>query len=147
MPDTSLVFSVGFPVDDEGIQMKSQLFLALSFILQLPIAHAQEACEFEGAIVIADDYANTYLGTVAGKSDAESLFNKEGDYGSANGLDSVWNTNGTFGNEHSIYSARNPQTPSPPMILKDGRVVAYLTANESIANAISLESLKERCSR
>ena len=120
--------------------------LALSLVAQLPIAHAQDACELEGAIIIADDYTNTYLGSVTNQSDAESIFNEDGDYGSANSLDSIWNTNGMFGSEHSVYSPRNPQTPSPPMILKDGRVVAYLTVNVSIENAISLELLKERCS-
>ena len=120
--------------------------VALSFVAQLPLAHAQDACEFEGAIIIADDYTNTYLGSITNKSDPESIFNEEGEYGSAMSLDSIWNTNGLFGDEHSVYSPRNPQTPSPPMILKDGKVVAYLTVNMSIESAISLALLTERCS-
>ncbi len=50
-----------------------------------------------------------------------------------------------FGSEHSVYSPRNPRTPSPPMILKDGKVVAHLTVNMSVERAISLASLTERC--
>jgi hypothetical protein len=113
---------------------------------QWSIGHAEDRCRFEGAMIIADDYTNTYLGSVGSKSDAESVFNEEGSYGSATSLDSVWNTKGIFGSEHSIYSARNPRTPSPPMLMKDGMVVAYLTDNLSIRDGISLESLTERCS-
>jgi hypothetical protein len=120
--------------------------VALSFVAQLPIAHAQDVCEFEDAVIIADDYTNTYLGSITDKSDAQSIFNENGVYGRANSLDSIWNTNGVFGSEHSVYSPRNPRTPSPPMILKDGKVVAYLTVNMSIERAISLASLTGRCS-
>jgi hypothetical protein len=126
--------------------MRYACAIALSFAAQLSIVHAEDRCGFEGAMIIADDYTNTFLGTVSSKFDAESIFSEEGDYGSATSLDSVWNMHGIFGSEHSIYSARNLKTPSPPMILKDGQVVAYLTDNASIRNAISLESLIERCS-
>lgn len=121
--------------------------VALSFVILLPRAHAQEACEFEGGMIIADDYSGTFLGSISGKSVADSIFNENGEYGSADGVDSIWNPRGAFGSEHGVYSPNNPRTTSPPGIFKDGKVVAYLTVNESIANAISLESLKQRCSK
>jgi hypothetical protein len=116
--------------------MRTASFAALTTLLVVAVtgAHGQDdLCAIvDGAQLIAQDNENTYLGRIANQYDSESIFNEYGSYGSEYNSDSIWNEYGTFGGKYSTYSPHNPHTSSPPMIVKNRRVIGYLSANKSI---------------
>jgi hypothetical protein len=98
-----------------------------------------------GARIIAQDDDNTFLGKITSKFDGESIFNEFGSYGSEFSDKSIWNRFSRFGSEFSSYSPFNRFATTPPMIIKSGEVIAYLSANRSLRGAISPNLLKALC--
>ncbi len=120
--------------------------LALILILLPPCAYAEEVCDLvSGAVLIAQDDENTYLGKITNAYDSESIFNEYGKYGSEYNSASIWNQYATFGSEYSSYSPHNSYTSTPPMIIKNGRILGYLSANRNIESSISPNLLKALC--
>lgn len=95
--------------------------------------------------MLAQDGKNTYLGRITNSYDSESIFNDYGTYGSAYNSSSIWNQYATFGSEYSSHSATNQYTTTPPMIVKNRRIIGYLSANTSIRASISPNLLKALC--
>ena len=93
------------------------------------------------SFIIAQNYNHTFLGKICNPYDIDSIFNEEGDYGSSASFLSIWNELGYFGNKYGIYSPFNSLTSTPPMIIKDGSIIGYLTVNKSIIGGISPYSL------
>lgn len=125
--------------------MKS-LALALVFAAAVTPCAANDVCDVvKGAILLAQDDSNTYLGKITNGYDAESIFNEYGSFGSEYSSTSVWNKYGNFGSEYSSYSPHNSYTSTPPMIVKNRKVVGYLTANKSIQPSITPNLLKALC--
>lgn len=111
-----------------------------------PHANAEEVCDIvKGASLIAQDDKNTYLGKITNSYDSDSIFNEYGTYGSEYNSLSIWNKYATFGNESSSYSPHNNLSSTPPMIIKKGKVIGYLSTNKSINNSISPNLLKALC--
>jgi len=109
-------------------------------------ATAEEVCDIvRGAVIIAQDGNNTFLGKITNSFDSQSIFNEFGKYGSEFSSKSIWNEFSTFGNEFNSYSPFNELSPSPPMIIKGGKILGYLTANKSIKSSISPNLLKALC--
>jgi hypothetical protein len=109
-------------------------------------ASSEEVCDIvSGSILIAQDDKNTYLGKISSASDLESIFNEYGNYGSPYNSSSIWNQYGTFGSEYSQYSPHNSYTSTPPMIIKNKKILGYLTANKSIKSSITPNLLKALC--
>jgi hypothetical protein len=96
----------------------------------------------KNAKIIAQDDENTYLGSLTNSLHRESIFNEFGTYGSEFSSKSIWNQFSKFGNEFNTYSPFNRFSIQPPMIIKDGKIIAYLTTNKSISNGISPNILK-----
>lgn len=97
--------------------------------------NAQDICEIiDGAKIIADD--GKYLGKICSAFDSESIINEFGTYGNEFNSNSIWNQFGTYGNEYSNLSPFNEFTSTPPMIIKDGKVIGYLTKNKNLRNAV-----------
>jgi hypothetical protein len=90
-------------------------------------------------ILVADDDKATFLGELTtNKFSSDSVFNDYGTYGSKYSTDSIWNNYGQYGSKYSMYSAFNKYAANPPMIIDgNGKVVGYLTVNESKADGIS----------
>lgn len=125
--------------------MKSKA-LALLVLLIATSIQAEEVCEVvKGAVLIAQDGQNTYLGKIANSYDSESIFNEYGTYGSQYNSLSIWNQYGTFGSEYNSNSATNPYTSTPPMIIKNRKGLGYLSANKSLRGSISPNLLKALC--
>lgn len=99
--------------------------------------------ELKGAEIIAQDDQRTFLGKVANPMERDSIFNASGPYGSSYDKDSVWNTMSPFGNAHGLFSAFDPHAAKPPQIVKDGRVIGYLTTNTMLPNAYAPNRLKD----
>ena len=126
--------------------MKSILVSMLLCVAILPSAHAEEVCDVvKGAVLIAQDDKNTFLGKITNAYDSESIFNEYGTYGSEYNSSSIWNQYATFGSEYSSYSPHNSYTSTPPMIIKNKKVLGYLTANKSIKSSITPNLLKALC--
>jgi hypothetical protein len=126
--------------------IKPLLVIGLSFCISLNLfadADSDIAQLLKGATVIAQDENNTYIGRLCNKYDSESIFNKYGKYGSEYSSTSIWNKYSIFGSPFSAYSAFNKLTKTPPVIIKNGKIIAYITVNKLIQGGISPYYLKE----
>lgn len=121
--------------------------VAMLLVALAPIVvRAEEVCEtVKGAVVLAQDDKNTYLGRISNSYDSESIFNEYGTHGSEYSSSSIWNQYGTFGSEYSNYSATSKYTSTPPMIVTNKKIIGYLAANKSIKSSISPNLLKALC--
>jgi len=109
-------------------------------------AHAQDVCgTLNGAIIVAQDSSNTVMGRIANSFDSGSIFNEFGTYGSEFSSESIWNEFSTFGNKFNSDSPFNEFSSSPPMIIKGGKVIGYLSTNRNIRGSISPNLLKALC--
>ncbi|HSE46465.1 MAG TPA: hypothetical protein VLA89_14155 [Gemmatimonadales bacterium] len=89
-------------------------------------------------LVAADGHP---LGIVSSSpSDTESICNPYGDYGSISSPTSIRNPSGQYGSPGSAYSPYNPDTLSPPAVVK-ASVIGYLTKNGGLAGAIDPDVL------
>lgn len=95
-----------------------------------------------GAIIIAQDDENTCLGKLTNEYESESIFNDYGKYGNEFSGESIWNGFSTFGNKFNALSPFNGFSKHPPMIIKEGKLIGYLTVNKSIEGSISPNILK-----
>ena len=116
-------------------------------ILAFPMGTiAEEVCEVvRDAKIVAQDSNNTYLGKISNKMQSESIFNDFGKYGNEFSSESIWNEFSTFGNEFNAESPFNQFSFTPPMIIKNGKVIGYLSANKSIKSSITPKLLKALC--
>ena len=96
----------------------------------------------KGASVFAQDSKQTYLGKIENNYNSESIFNEYGTYGNKYSYKSIWNEYSTFGNKYNIYSPFNEYSASPPIIVKNGQIIGYLTTNDYIKGGISPHTLK-----
>lgn len=107
----------------------------ITFLITVANAIAQPAIcnQFEGSIVIAD---RKFIGKVSNRYESDSIFNKYGSYGSKYASDSIWNPYGTYGSKYSSDSATNPYTSTPPQIVKNRRIIGYLSRNKNLAGSV-----------
>lgn len=110
------------------------LILVLSSVAFL--SQAQSACEvIAGASLVAND--GTFIGRFDSEYASDSLLNEYGNYGSKYSGTSIWNEYGQYGGEYSAQSPFNVYSSTPPMIIKDGQVIGYLTVNTAISNSLN----------
>jgi len=121
------------------------LCVIFSLLTGLP-ALSEEVCSIvKDATLIAQDNQNTPLGKISSPYDSKSIFNEYGEYGSEYSTKSIWNQYGSFGGEYSAYSPFNKYTTTPPILIKNGKVIGYLTVNKYVKPSISPNLLKELC--
>lgn len=109
----------------------------LQIALQIKVKRA-----LSGSEVFADDSERTYLGTIDDEFAANSIFNQFGIHGSQFSATSIWNTFGQFGGQFSSTSAFNSFTSSPPLLIRDKKVIGRLTVNKFIPGAVDPYWLK-----
>ena len=97
----------------------------------------------DGAKVIASD--GTFLGTITNSYQSDSIFNDYGTFGNEFNSKSIWNEFGTYGSEFSGSSAFNEYSSRPPMIIKNGRGMGYLTKNNSLNASLDPDVLRAVC--
>lgn len=148
-PITQTVYAVASVAGVGGVRFQKEKFmrhLLFCIFMMVGSAHANEVCPIvSGAKLIAQDDKNTYLGEISNSYASESIFNEYGTYGSEYSSDSIWNEYATFGSEYSSYSPFNEYTSTPPMMVKGGKIIGYLTANKNIGASISPNLLKALC--
>ena len=121
-------------------------YMLFCLLLVAGSVQANQVCSIvSGARLIAQDDENTYLGEITNSYASDSIFNEYGIYGSEYSSSSIWNEYATFGSEYSSYSPFNEYTSTPPMMIKGGKIIGYLTANKSIKPSISPNLLKALC--
>ncbi|MCE3047491.1 hypothetical protein [Helicobacter kayseriensis] len=119
-------------------------FLIL-FILCL-FGHCNDLCYLlEGASIIAQDDENTYLGKIENSLSSDSIFNEISNYGNPYSPTSIFNEYGIFGDSHSPCSANNSSSDTPPILIKKGSIIGFLTTNQSINGGINPNLLKALC--
>lgn len=125
------------------------LFLSLlAFCLFSPrctaYAYSPELIDLlKGSKIYAQNSQKTFLGLIDSEFYVDSIFNQFGSYGDKISSNSIWNKIGTFGDEISSYSPYNSYTNSPPVIVKNGTVIGFLTVNTSIEARLSPYDLKK----
>ncbi|GAA0613229.1 hypothetical protein [Paenochrobactrum glaciei] len=99
--------------------------------LSLPTTgHAQSLCQqISGANIVAQD--GTFLGNVSSQFDSKSVLNEFGTHGSEFSGQSIWNEFGSYGGKFSDKSPFNEFSSTPPMIIKNGRVIGYLSVQRA----------------
>ena len=115
---------------------------AHAFAVSVP---ADLCSTLSGAVIIAQDSKNTFLGKISSSSDPQSIFNEYGTYGNEFSASSIWNEFSEFGNEFNSLSPFNEYSSRPPMVIKSRKIIAYLSTNSSIGGAISPNLLKAVC--
>lgn len=124
---------------------RTQLILITALFIGFE-AKAEEICDLiKGSTLISQDEKNTYLGKIVNQYDSKSIFNEYGSYGNEYSPESIWNTYSSHGSDFSSYSANNPYAASPPMIVKSGKILGYLSANKRIDSSVSPNILKALC--
>lgn len=104
--------------------------VALALFSASPAMAQNEACALlDGAAIINDD--GEYLGLIADSSVRDSVFNEYGTYGSEYRSESIWNEYGKNGSEYRTNSAFNESASRPPRLIKNQRVIGFLTVNKS----------------
>ena len=125
---------------------RAALAMLVSLCLMASTAGAEEVCDIlNGAVIIAQDSNNTFLGKVTSSYDSQSIFNEFGTYGNEFSSKSIWNEFSTFGNEFNSNSPFNEFSSSPPMLIKNRQIFGYLSTNTSIKASISPNILKALC--
>lgn len=117
-----------------------------AIVVVLPPAAAQEICSAVAeSTIIGQDPENSFLGKITNSFDADSIFNDFGKYGNDFSALSIWNEFGKFGNNFNDYSPFNENSKKPPILVKGGKVIGYLTSNKSLPSSISPIRLKALC--
>jgi hypothetical protein len=130
------------------LKIKRITLSATAFLccLATTAAVAEEVCNvLNGALIIAQDNSNTFLGKVSSSFDSQSIFNEFGTYGNELSSKSIWNKFSTFGNEFNSSSPFNEFSSNPPMLIKNRKVVGYLSTNKMIRASITPNLLKALC--
>lgn len=123
----------------------STCLIFISMVLAQDISEIVDILRDASILALDEEY--TFLGKLSNEYDSKSIFNEYGTYGSEYSSNSIWNEYGIFGGKYSLYSPFNDYTSTPPIIIKNGKVIGYLTTNKSLADGISpflLKAFKDR---
>jgi hypothetical protein len=102
-------------------------------VLALPQQIAQSSNSSLG--VVGQDGA--FLGWVSSnRYDSQSICNQYGQYGSPYSAKSVLNQYGQYGSRYSVMGAYNPIAQKPPILVRDGQPIAFLTKNPRLRGGI-----------
>jgi hypothetical protein len=106
-----------------------------------------------GASVFSQEPNPVYLGFFGSASAASSIENTAGPYGSTSSATSVRNTASAYGSSTGTYSAMNAAATLPPLIVKYGLTIGFLTTNANLQSAdypyevdrVSLATIEAGC--
>ncbi|HEY0931786.1 MAG TPA: Ig-like domain-containing protein [Gemmatimonas sp.] len=109
--------------------LSSPQAIAITMVVTVTGGSATSCLAISGASVVADD--GTFLGVLGSKGAVNSIFNEFGDYGSRYSRTSIFNEYGVYGGQYAAQSPFNPYSNRPPLLIKSGDVLAFLTVNSS----------------
>jgi hypothetical protein len=124
----------------------------MKFILSiLLLIYAQNALAFftcfdlNGAAVFSQEDEPVYLGFLGNDFAAGSINNEFGSYGSEFSSSSIRNAFSPYGNDFSQFSSNNPLALKPPILIKNNRVIGYLSNNQTLPLNFPLAILDDEC--
>ena len=111
--------------------------IVLGALMSATSANAQSdfCAQIDGAVLI--NSADEFIGEISAPTSSDSIFNNYGRYGSKYQTGSVWNQYGSNGSPYNTRSPFNKYSTSPPRIIKDRKVVGYLTVNKNLKGAVN----------
>ncbi|MDC0068317.1 thrombospondin type 3 repeat-containing protein, partial [Gammaproteobacteria bacterium] len=101
--------------------------------------------DLDGAYIYSQEANPIYLGFFGNQIAPESIYNEIGTFGSSIRMLSVRNELGKYGSPIQPFSATNELSQTPPIIYKWGEAIAYLTTNDFLNEAYSLELIDADC--
>ncbi len=114
------------------------------FMLWASSTKAQQACNvLVGAAVIAKD--GKYLGKIAPTYDGEGIFTSWSKHGATWSGESIWASWSQYGGSWSALSPFSTWSSTPPALIKNSKVIAYLTVNESVQGGIDPRIIALQC--
>lgn len=130
----------------------------ISSLANQPIAEASSntdttnnsvtCANLNGASIFSQEDEPVYLGFIGSTLALKSINNSFGILGSEFGTSSVRNKFSKYGSEFNSYSVSNAFASSPPVIVKSGKSVAFLSANSMLTGlpVVSLAAMDASCS-
>jgi hypothetical protein len=114
--------------------MRNKLFIILAVFMVGFSLHAQTLHIYGGR------NHKVYLGCLTcGEHDASSIWNSR-TYGNKSNANSIWNEHGSYGSDQSNLSPWSVNASHPPVIVdKSGKFYGYLTLNKSHRRRANLE--------
>jgi hypothetical protein len=89
----------------------------------------------DGASVFSQEPNPVYLGFFGTPTATSSIRNTSGPYGSSTSATSVRNPASTYGNSFGNFSAMSATAQLPPVIVKYGLTVGFLTTNQGLTSS------------
>jgi hypothetical protein len=120
---------------------------AIVLVAALPTcAQAQSlgCADLNGAYVVSQESPPRYLGFFGSRFATESIMNEFGTFGSRFNNLSVRNTFGPYGSSFAPFSATNRFTTTPPLIVRSGQFLAFLSTVNS-PFSVPLETIDTIC--
>lgn len=103
--------------------------------------------DISGASVFSQEDTPMYLGFIGSNFASDSINNKYGTFGSSLGQYSVRNSYIKYGSSSGLYSANSNYAFYPPVIVKKGKSIAFLSANGGLNKlpTVSLATIDSVC--
>lgn len=111
-----------------------------------PLKSALTCDQLDGASVYSQEPVPVYLGFFGSQFISNSITRTSGDYGSTTSARSMRNKTAIYGSSTSNYSANNPSGTLPPIIVRNGATLGYVTTNTDLFGGYSLSSIDASCS-
>lgn len=113
-----------------------------AFVPDSVYARPAPCAHFDGAMIMVD---KKFLGKLADRYDSLSIFNRYGNFGSRYSSDSIWNRIGEYGSPDALFSPFNETTVAPPAIMKNNKIIGFLTVNRRLPGGVNPYSLGAMC--
>lgn len=121
-------------------------WLIVSLLCAATQVHAITCSELNGAYIAGLDPSRKFLGFFGSSVPLQSIYNRQiNGYGNGVGFDGV-NGDGIYANQSSEYSHRNPAASRPPVIVRNGRFVGFLSTNPALSPRAELTQIDASCS-
>ncbi len=101
--------------------------------------------DIDGARIYGSTEKREYLGFLGSSEASESVLNTGNSLGSGASEKSIHNSGGIYGDIESNYSHTNPNAAYPPIVVKNGKALFYLSNNYKIMGTQSYEVITNAC--
>ena len=101
--------------------------------------------QLDGASVYSQEAAPVFLGFFGRSSAANSITRSIGDYGNTTSAQSMKNKSSVYGSASGSYSINNPAATLPPVIVRNGATLGYITTNNNLFGGYSLTAIESSC--
>ncbi len=111
-----------------------------------PLKSALTCDQLDGASVYSQEEAPIFLGFFGSQFAMRSIYLTAGDHGSSTSTRSMRNKSSSYGSTFGPYSANNTSSTLPPIIVRNGVTLGYVTTNKNLFGGYSLSTIDASCS-